>query len=393
MSKKRKNDEPVLCIDGYNIRSGGGLSHLIEILKHYIKRPEYFSRLVIFSSLETLEKLPNSKRIKKISTPSSQNFFKMLFWQFLIFPKLLKNEKCHSLFVPGGSSFTPFSPKVVMFQNMLPFEFKEVIRFGFSFTFIKFLILRLVLLITFNFSDGIVFLNNNAKKIISKKVNLKRKNNIIIPHGITKKFYRKPVIQKKIKNYNLKNKFKLLYVSNFDTYKNHKNVIEAIKKLSKDGVPVTIKFVGKLKTPYNSKIYNQIKNLINFSNKQFTNLISINEDMNYQNIEKAYFSSDLFVYASSCENMPIILLEAMASGLPISCSKYPPIKEMIGRSGNYFDPLNEDEIYVSLKKLINDPKLRFKTSVESHRKSLRYSWEDSCSKLLKFIYITKKNNS
>ena len=88
----------------------------------------------------------------------------MLFWQFLIFPKLLKNEKCHSLFVPGGSSFTPFSPKVVMFQNMLPFEFKEVIRFGFSFTFIKFLILRLVLLITFNFSDGIVFLNNNAKK-------------------------------------------------------------------------------------------------------------------------------------------------------------------------------------------------------------------------------------
>ena len=390
MTKQKEQTGPILCIDGYNIRSGGGLSHLIEILNEFIKRPEHFSKIVIFSSKETLKNLPSSKYIKKITTPSSQNFFKMLLWQLLVFPRILKNEKCHSLFVPGGSSFTPFSPKVVMFQNMLPFEFKEILRFGFTLTFIKFIILRLVLLITFYFSDGIVFLNKNAKKVISKKINLKRKKNTIIPHGITKKFYRKPVTQKKIKFYDVNNRFKLLYVSNFDTYKNHTNVIEAIKKLSKDGFPITINFVGKIKTPYNSKIYNQIKNLINLSNKQFPNLISINENMNYQNIEEAYFSSDLFVYASSCENMPIILLEAMASGLPIACSKYSPIKEMVGRNGNYFNPFSEDEIYSTLKKLINHPNLRFKASSETFRKSLGYSWKDNCSKLMKFIYITQK---
>ena len=50
MTKKKEQTGPVLCIDGYNIRSGGGLSHLTEILNEYVKLPEYFSRIVIFSS-------------------------------------------------------------------------------------------------------------------------------------------------------------------------------------------------------------------------------------------------------------------------------------------------------------------------------------------------------
>ena len=90
MTKKKEQSGPVLCIDGYNIRSGGGLSHLIEILNHYIKWPEYFSRIVILSSKETLKELPNSKYIKKtaknnlISNISSYRFL-MVFDQHMFF--------------------------------------------------------------------------------------------------------------------------------------------------------------------------------------------------------------------------------------------------------------------------------------------------------------------
>ncbi len=52
-----------------------------------------------------------------------------------------------------------------------------------------------------------------------------------------------------------------------------------------------------------------------------------------------YHAADVFVFASSCENLPNILLEAMAAGLPIACSSRGPMPEILGTSGLYFDPL------------------------------------------------------
>lgn len=44
---------------------------------------------------------------------------------------------------------------------------------------------------SFRKSDGIIFLTKYAKDLISKKLNLKN-SNIIIPHGINKKFFHNP---------------------------------------------------------------------------------------------------------------------------------------------------------------------------------------------------------
>ena len=56
------------------------------------------------------------------------------------------------------------------------------------------------------------------------------------------------------------------------------------------------------------------------------------------NIPDYLARSDLFIFASSCENLPITMLEAMASGIPICCSNRGPMPEVLGREGCYFDP-------------------------------------------------------
>ena len=48
--------------------------------------------------------------------------------------------------------------------------------------------------------------------------------------------------------------------------------------------------------------------------------------------------ANLFVFASSCENMPNTLVEAMAIGLPIACSDRGPMPEVLRDGGVYFDP-------------------------------------------------------
>lgn len=42
--------------------------------------------------------------------------------------------------------------------------------------------------------------------------------------------------------------------------------------------------------------------------------------IDHDKLTDIYKNADGFVFASSCENQPIILLEAMAAGLPIACS-------------------------------------------------------------------------
>ena len=43
--------------------------------------------------------------------------------------------------------------------------------------------------------------------------------------------------------------------------------------------------------------------------------------------------ANLFIFASSCENMPNTLLEGMASGLPIACSDRGPMPETLQDRG------------------------------------------------------------
>jgi glycosyltransferase involved in cell wall biosynthesis len=45
-----------------------------------------------------------------------------------------------------------------------------------------------------------------------------------------------------------------------------------------------------------------------------------------------YASADMAVFASTCENLPMIVLEKMAMGLPISCSEYPAMWALLGEN-------------------------------------------------------------
>ena len=67
-----------------------------------------------------------------------------------------------------------------------------------------------------------------------------------------------------------------------------------------------------------------------------------------------YAAAELFVYASSCENLPNILVEAMAAGLPIACSDRGPMPEVLGDAGAYFSPEDPDSLAALLRDLAAD---------------------------------------
>ena len=61
---------------------------------------------------------------------------------------------------------------------------------------------------------------------------------------------------------------------------------------------------------------------------------------------------DIGVFASSCENLPITLLEMMGSGMQIACSNFSPMPEILGSEGIYFNPVKPASITEAMRKLI-----------------------------------------
>jgi glycosyltransferase involved in cell wall biosynthesis len=95
--------------------------------------------------------------------------------------------------------------------------------------------------------------------------------------------------------------------------------------------------------------------------------------------------ADLFVFASSCENMPNTLVEAMAIGLPIACSNRGPMPEVLCDGGVYFDPENPQSIAAAIETLIRDPELRMSVAKRAKGLSGQYSWTRCAAETWSFL--------
>ena len=83
--------------------------------------------------------------------------------------------------------------------------------------------------------------------------------------------------------------------------------------------------------------------------------------------------------------MPNILLETMASGLPIACSNRGPMPEILGEAGIYFDPEKPDEIACAVEILISQPVLRSQLAAASYEISMHYTWERCADQTFQFL--------
>ena len=285
------------------------------------------------------------------------------------------------LFVPGGSYYGNFHPTVTMCQNMLPFEYMELMRYGFSLNLLRLYILRWTQLLSFKKVDGLIYLSQYAFNVINNM-----NKNIICPtkivsHGIDDRFRIMPKKQKKIHLYTEENPYNLIYVSSLEPYKHQWHVVEAISIIRKLGYKVRVYFIG----PPNSKSsLNRLNNAINLfdPNKQFSFYLG---NIPFDELHNKYKLADLSIFASTCENMPNILLESMAAGLPIACSNRSVMPEILLDGGLYFDPTNPKDIANCIIKLIESPKLRSDLSIINFNRSQYYSWELCVKETFEFI--------
>lgn len=377
----------IIGIDASNIRSGGGVTHLVELLRAAEPKAHSFSQVIVWGGHPTLSQIEDRPwLVKSQQTLLNKSLLYRAYWQRFRLSKLARTAGCDVLFVPGGSFAGDFHPMVTMSQNLLPFEWCELRRFGFTWMTLRLVILRRVQARTFQRAKGVIFLTSYAHDVVMRVIKTTNKKTAIVPHGIDGRFVNPPRKQFDISQYGDDRPFRVLYVSTVDMFKHQWNVAEAVAHLRRRGLSVVLDLVGPAYSPALKRLKSTLSRID--PTGEFVHYLGA---VPYDDLHSIYSKADMCLFASSCENMPNILVEKMASGQPIACSNRGPMPEVLGNAGVYFDPENHRDILRALEELIDCPDLRVMKAKASFARAQAYSWE-RCARET-FEYMSESINA
>ncbi|HEX8255652.1 MAG TPA: glycosyltransferase family 1 protein [Thermoanaerobaculia bacterium] len=357
-------------IDASNLRGGGGVTHLVEVLRTARPEEHGISAVTVWSGSETGAQLPSRPWLRVVCEPELDGSLgQRLRWQRTRLGELAR-AACDLLFVPGGTYTSDFRPVVAMCQNMLPFDLRERARFGLlSKTFIRLSLLHFVQLRAFRKADGVIFLSELARERVLGNAS----NRVaVVPHGVSDAFRREPREARPLDEYSFERPFRFLYTSIIDMYKHQSTLAEAVMRLREEGMPVALDLVGPSS--------HQARRLLDKAvARDRHGVIQIRGNVPYGELPATYEAADAFVFASTCENMPNILLEAMAAGLPIACSRREPMPRFLGDGGIYFEPTDVNDTAAALRRLATDHTLRARLAATAFTRAQTFSW-DACAR-------------
>jgi glycosyltransferase involved in cell wall biosynthesis len=87
-----------------------------------------------------------------------------------------------------------------------------------------------------------------------------------------------------------------------------------------------------------------------------------------------YSGAEIFVYPSIYEGFGLPVLEAMACGAPVVCSRTSSLPELGGDVARYFDPYQVDEVAAQLKAVWENEGLRSEMRAAGPAQAARFSW-------------------
>lgn len=366
-------------IDASNLRRGGGVTHLRALIANTDPARDHIDRVIVWGSRATLDGLPDHPWLDRIhEVPLEGSLLSRTRWRHHRLPQLAR-QACDILFAPGGTCTDKFRPVVTMSRNLLPFEYREMFRYFPTWIFLRSFLLRKSLSKSMRRADGTIFLTEHARKRVLRVAGPLQGQSTIISHGIDQRFFLEPRPQLPMTSYSNEAPFRILYSSIIDLYKHQWEVVEAVARLRNEGFPVSLELVGPKYPPALRRVERATRRNDAASYVQCPGAIPHDE------LHTRYHAADLFVFASTCENLPNILLEAMAAGLPIACSQRGPMPEVLGDAGIYFEPTSPESIAAALRNLLGNPELREKCAADAYRRAQQHSWERCARETWSFV--------
>lgn len=232
----------------------------------------------------------------------------------------------------------------------------------------------------FLFNSGIVCVSNSVKNALPTV--LRKKANVIY-NGIDIYKFKRKSTESTSNNIPV-----ISTICRLEYPKDPFTLVNACKVLSESRVPFKCKIAG------DGSLFNEIEDfIVKCGLKDKVELLGWQD-----NIGKLLEETDIFVLSTYSEGLGIVILEAMASSLPVIASNVGGIPELIeeNKNGFLFDPGNHNQLAKKLKDLIYNKHMQKEFSCNSRKMVKRFSYDEFAKSWANYIndilYTTNKVN-
>lgn len=355
----------VVGVDASRNRSGGAIAHAVGILGHSDPTQHGVGRVHVWSYRALLDALPEASWLVKHNPADvERSLVRQIRWQYRSLPREAAAAGCDVMLNTDAGTVCPFRPGVTMSRDMLSYEGEERRRYGMSVARLRLEALRYVQARSLKRADGAIFLTQYAAQTIQAFTGALSRV-AIVPHGVGGEFRAVPPRAP----WSAGRPIRCLYVSNVAFYKHQWHVVRAIAQLRARGHDLRLVLAGDTQSRAYPRLAAELQRTD--PHRQF---VTCTGALAHQDVAAALRESDLFIFASSCENMPNTLLEAMASGLPIASSDRGPMPEVLRDGGAYFDPEDPGSIAAAVERIVLDQALRVRIAERARALAGQYSW-------------------
>jgi len=357
-----------ILVNAFSARLGGGQTYLLGLLRHV---PDDAGLEVLVLAPASLA-LPEHPRIRPLRPrwPVDNPVLRTL-WEKIRLPALLRAERVDVLFCPGGVIATK-PPRgcrtATMFRNMIPFDTRVRRSVPFGLQRVRNWLLHRAMLASMSSADLTIFVSEHSRRLIESLAPVPRA--VTLPHGIGAAF-RTYALSLPRPDFLPQDDY-MLYVSRFDVYKHHFEVVSAYAQLP-EAVRASAKLVlvGETGTAQSARVAELV------AKHGLLERVVMTGPIPYAQLPAVYRNARLILFASSCENCPNILLEALGAGRPIANSNVMPMPEFGGDAVAYFSPYDPSDIAATMERLLADDAFARTLAEKAGARSERYDWPET----------------
>lgn len=342
----------------------GGTEIYLRNLLSALARVDRDNQYVVFTNQETGTGL----------APSAQNFSQApqsvravnrparILWEQLMLPRAAKKHGIDILFNPG---FT--CPAWGTCPNVTVFHDLQHVRHPEHFRWFDLPFWRLLLWTSAKRSTSLIAVSEATRSDLKAHYGVEA---VVIPHGVEREFFdlserREP------QRY-------LLCVSTLHPHKNLDRLIRAFD------IPDMQLVIAGLRGFHAEQLDRLIAEL------QLNGRVRLTGWILRAELLELFRKAWAFVYPSTFEGFGMPVLEAMAAGLNVACSRIPPLVAIGGDAVDYFDPLDEEDLRQALRRLAAGPAT---APPASQRRALEFTWERAARQTLDCLEAAYRKRS
>ncbi|WP_281658042.1 glycosyltransferase family 1 protein [Halobacillus sp. Cin3] len=153
--------------------------------------------------------------------------------------------------------------------------------------------------------------------------------------------------------------------------------IHKIRPLLDEREDISLAIVG------DGPVKGELEEAFKGTNTVFTGLLHGDE------LAEAFSSSDALIFPSVTETLGLVILEAMASGLPVIAAKSGPTMEQVedGRTGLLFENENTESMIDAINRL-EETSLYADLCKNARKEAEKHSWQKPSEQILDYYYTT-----